>query len=100
MYRRSRGIAFYSVLLCGGTHFHRQDDDQTIQEYMTNCREMPLMFDGAECAVCGVGLVQHHTFMYSPSILAVCVAHTTTPPTCPTSNCRLEKVRHDTPLRE
>ncbi|KAK0433012.1 hypothetical protein EV421DRAFT_2023695 [Armillaria borealis] len=51
-----------------------------IQEYMTNCREMPLIFDGAECAIYGAGLVQHHTFMYSPLILAVCMAHMTTPP--------------------
>ncbi len=41
---------------------------------------MPLMFDGAECAVCGAGPVQHHTFMYSPSILAMSMPHTTTPP--------------------
>ncbi len=47
---------------------------------MTNCREMLLMFNGAECVVCGAGLVQHHMFMYSPSILTMCMPHTTTPP--------------------
>ncbi|PBK94436.1 hypothetical protein ARMGADRAFT_927792, partial [Armillaria gallica] len=52
----------------------------TVQEYINNCRAMPPMFNGAECAECGADMVLHHTFMYSPSILAVCIAHTTTPP--------------------
>ncbi|PBK61072.1 hypothetical protein ARMSODRAFT_981803 [Armillaria solidipes] len=68
------GEVFCTVLpRCPSGHDLRRD---TIQGYIDNCDAI----DGAECDECQANIVLHHAHHLSPPILAVFVAHTTTPP--------------------